>query len=353
MMPRRSDPTAGFALPLTIFVLTLVTIMLAAVMVQVQADRRIAQSSGDIVEALVIAQAGLERYMGHYDSSSTRPPDGDSLRINLTGGYADVVAQVVRRPADTTAGMLYIVRSRGRVIKPTQGADPQAVRLVAQFAVWQSATMDVLGALTAVNDFACSSCGGTYLLIGHDQCGVMSSVPGLRTPNGPTSNAVPPYIDPATLEGPSASTFASEAFIGIDWAAVIGGSFVPDYTSLVNTSSWASYLLPNNTTLTDVSGTGLLVVDGDASFEGSYFDWRGAVIVGGFVEFEADTTRVQGVMVTGIEQQIMSPPSTGRWGETGTHVEVTYNSCYVRNAFTSLAGLTPVPGGWMDNWASY
>jgi hypothetical protein len=352
-MRRLPHPDAGFALPLTIFVLTLVTIMLAAVMVQVQADRRLAQSSGDIIEALVIAQAGLERYMGHYDSSSARPPDGDSLRINLTGGYADVVAHVVRRPADTTAGILYVLRSRGRVIKPTQGADPQAVRGVAQFAVWQSATMDVLGALTAVNDFACASCGGTYLLIGHDQCGMRPAVPGLRTPNGPTSNAVPPYIDPATVEGPGASTFASQAFIGIDWAAVIGGTFVPDYTSLVSTSSWASYLLPGSTTLTDVSGTGLLVINGDASFEGSYFEWRGAVIVGGFVEFEADTTRVQGVLVTGIEQQIMSPPSTGRWGETGTHLEVIYNSCHVRNAFASLAGLTPVPGGWMDNWASY
>jgi hypothetical protein len=353
-MTRTPSPRdAGFALPLTIFVLTLVTIMLAATMVQVQADRRIAQSSGDVVEALVIAQAGLERYMSHYDSSSIRPPDGDSLRINLTGGYADVVAHVVRRPADTTANFLYIVRSRGRLIEPTQGASPRAVRTVAQFATWHSASMDILGALTAVNDFACSGCGGTYLLIGHDQCGMRPSVPGLRTPTGPTSNAVPPYIDPATLEGPSASTFASQAFIGIDWAAVIGGAFVPDYTSLVNTSSWASYLLPGNTTITDVSGTGLLVVAGDVEFAGSYFEWRGAVVVGGYADFDADTTRVAGVLVTGIEQQITSPPPGGRWGETGTHLEVIYNSCYVQSAFASLRGLSPVPGSWMDNWASY
>ena len=116
-----------------------------------------AQSSGDIVEALVIAQAGLERYMSHYDSLNTPPLDGDSLRVNVTGGYADVVAHVVRNPPGTTTGLLYIVRSRGRVIKPTHGADPQAVRLVAQFATWQAASMDVIGALTAINSLACAT----------------------------------------------------------------------------------------------------------------------------------------------------------------------------------------------------
>ena len=202
-----SPRESGFALPLTIFVLTLVTIMLSAVMVQVQNDRRLAQSSGDVVQALVIAQSGLDRYMAHYDSLNVRPPDGDSLRINVTGGYADVIAHEVRRPADTLAGVLFVLRSRGRVIEPTQGSDPQAVRLIAQFARWQYGTIDIVGAYTAVNSFACSSCGGTYQLTGWDQCAVMPAVPGLRTPLGPTSNNAPPYIDPATVEGPNVNTF--------------------------------------------------------------------------------------------------------------------------------------------------
>jgi hypothetical protein len=344
---------AGFALPLTIFVLTLVTIMLSAVMVQVQADRRIAQSSGDVVQSLVIAQSGLDRYLEHYDSLNTRPLDGDSLRINVTGGYADVVAHVVRRPADSLAGILYIVRSRGRVIKPTQGSDPQAVRQIAQFALWEYATMDVIGALTAVNSFSCSSCDGTYLLTGWDQCGMEPSVPGLRTPNGPTSNSGPPYVDPATVEGPNVNTFSTVGFIGIDWAAVTGGAFVPDYTSLVDLSSWSTYLLSGPVNLTNISGTGLLVIDGNVDVDGSAFEWQGIVLVGGWADFDVDTTRVEGALVTGMAIQTGSSVATGWWGPSGTHLEVTYNSCYVNNAFTSLTGFATVPGGWMDNWASY
>ncbi len=344
---------AGFALPLTIFVLTLVTIMLSAVMVQVQADRRIAQSSGDVVQALVIAQSGLDRYMAHYDSLITRPLDGDSLRINVTGGYADVVAHVVRRPVDSLAGILYILRSRGRVIKATQGSDPQALRQIAQFARWQYGTMDVIGAFTAVNSFSCPGCSGTYLFTGWDQCAVMPPVPGLRTPVGPTSNNAPPYIDPATVEGPSSSTFASVGFIGINWPAVTGGAFVPDYTSLVDLSSWSSYLIPGPVSLINISGTGLLVIDGNVDFEGSVFEWQGVVLVGGDADIEADTVRIEGALVTGMRIQTGSPVQTNRWGASGTHLQVTYNSCYVNNAFAALTGFATIPGGWMDNWASY
>ena len=46
----RIEDQRGFALPLTIFVLTLITIMLAAIFVRVRVDRRIAESSGDIVK---------------------------------------------------------------------------------------------------------------------------------------------------------------------------------------------------------------------------------------------------------------------------------------------------------------
>jgi hypothetical protein len=347
----RARHDAGFALPLTLFVLTLVTIMLSAIMIQVQTDRRIAESSGDLVEALTIAQDGLLDYLSYYSQSNTRPLDGDSLRMNVGGGYADVVAHVVQQPTDTLNGIVYLIRSRGRLIKPTQGADPQAVRVVAQYVKWQYGTMRVYAAFAPINSFTCNNCDGTFQFLGYDQCGAAPTVPGLRTPTGPTPYFAPPYVDPAVLEGPVTSVFASTAFIGIDWAAVLGSSFLPDYTTQVNLDTWSSYRLTGDQTMTNVSGSGLLVVEGDLTLDN--FSWQGVVLVGGRIVFGDNTTQIEGAVVSGLADQIGPGAQTGRWGPAGSFIDIRYNSCDVAQAFASMTGFAPIAGGWMDNWASY
>ena len=76
---RRTD---GFALPLVIFVVTCVTLMLATVSVRVQIDRRIGESSADIVDALTAAQSGLQNYLAavNFDSCyrAMRPADDET-----------------------------------------------------------------------------------------------------------------------------------------------------------------------------------------------------------------------------------------------------------------------------------
>ena len=356
MTTRTADREAGFALPLTIFVLLLVTVLLAALMVQVQTDRRIAEGSGDLVEALVVAQSGLESFIAHFDSLAYRPADGDSLRVNVVGGYADVVAHVVHQPADTLlSGIDYLIRSRGRLIHPTMGADPQAIRVVAQFARWEYGTMKVIGAYAAADGFRCTgpNCGGTYVLSGADLCGMEPTVPALRTPTGGGQPLVPPAVDPAEVKGPSTNAFTDPPFIGVDWGIVESGAFDPDYRTLTNTNTWSSYLLDGDVTLTDVTGAGLLMIRGDATLTGTRFDWQGVMVVGGHVVFEADTSRITGALLSGLALQTGNLPGTTRWGDTDTHIEVFYNSCAVRNAFRSLTGFALVPGAWMDRWASY
>ena len=356
MTVRHERNDAGFALPLTIFVLLLVTVLLAALMVQVQTDRRIAESSGDLVDALVVAQSGLEAYVAHYDSLAYRPADGDSLRVNVVGGYADVITHVVHRPADTLlSGIDYLIRSRGRLIRPTLGADPQAIRVVAQFARWEYGTMNVIGAYTAADGFRCTgpNCGGTYVLAGWDGCGMQPAVPALRTPTGGGQPLGPPRVDPEEVKGPNANAFTDPPFIGVDWSVVESGAFAPDYTTLTNPNTWSSYVLDGDVTLTDIVGAGLLIIRGDATLAGTRFDWQGVMVVGGHVIFEADTSRVSGTLLSGLALQTGSLPGTTAWGDTDTHVEVFYNSCAVRNAFRSLTGFALVPGAWMDRWASY
>src|SRR5574341_2271762 len=115
----RAPRERGIALPVPLFIITLMTIMLAALFARVGAERDVAVGSSDAVNALAVAQSGLQRYLG---SVTTRPPDADSVRYNVTGGYADVVARIVESDTLTDGRMTYIIRSTGYVIVPALGA---------------------------------------------------------------------------------------------------------------------------------------------------------------------------------------------------------------------------------------
>ena len=162
----------GFALPFTVFVIAIITVMLASILTRVAIDRRIAESASDGVDAVAIAQSGLQTYLAILNVDACyralRPVDGDSVRINVTGGFANVIAQGMRRPTDTLAGTwTYIVRSTGFVIEPTMGSDPQAKRTVAQFARWQRGYINTVAAYTVANGLAVQGIGngsGEFLI---------------------------------------------------------------------------------------------------------------------------------------------------------------------------------------------
>jgi len=363
---RRLHDRSGFALPVTLFVVAIVTVMLSAVFVQVRNDRRISESSGDMVDALTIAQSGLQTYLGTttFDECerANRPLDGDSVRINLQGGYADVVAHVAKKPADTLATWLYVVRSTGHVIRPTAGEDPQAQRTVAQFARWQRNSLNVIAAFTSANDMhgCMGSSAGELKGVDHAPTGCQEpSVLGFRTPSSGapslpdyTLNGVAPYV----LESGSGTMIADSTLI--DWADVLGGGIVPDYDYVrLWDTDYPVMLIQGDTTITCGPGTttgyGLLIVGGDLRINGTgswCFQWYGAVLVGGDITLDADDQRFDGVLITGLNEQ------TGSVGDSHVHgdvVDIDYDSRYVRLALKSLAGFAPVGNAWVDNWASY
>ncbi len=360
---RRVLGDEGIALPTTIFVVTLVTIMISALFVRVQADRRIGESSGHNVDALTIAQSGLETYLGTvaFDACDRplRPPDGDSLRINVTGGYADVVAHVLRRPVDSLDTWMYVVRSTGRNIQPTLGADPQAQRTVAQFAEWQSSTVTPPAAFTAANGLLRTG-GGNLEFRGGDQAPAGCQEPdvrALRLPAGtdPTPRAdfvmdgAFPYIDQAG----SKDQVAFET--GIDWAVTIGGGLVPDTNAIVLWDmSYPVMLVSGDATLTtsNSQGFGTLIVTGDLAIQGDRLDWSGIVLVGGRIEFDADWHEFDGFVISGLNEQLGTAVPMGEIGAV-SEIDIDYNSRYVRLALQALAGFAPVSNAWIDNWATY
>ncbi len=360
---RRLLGDEGVALPTTIFVVTLVTIMISALFVRVQADRRIGESSGHNVDALTIAQSGLDTYLGTvaFDSCDRplRPLDGDSVRINVTGGYADVVAHVVRRPVDSLDTWMYVVRSTGRTIVPALGSDPQAQRTVAQFAEWQSSTVIPPAAFTAANGLLRTSGGGLEFL-GGDEAPYGCQEPdihALRLPAGtdptPRSDFVMDGALPYIEQSGSKDQVAFET--GIDWALTIGGGLVPDTNAIVLWDmSYPVMLVSGNATLTtsNSQGFGTLIVTGDLTIQGDWLYWYGIVLVGGRIEFDAAQQLFDGFVMSGLNEQLGTAVPMGEIG-TVTKTDIDYNSRYVRLALQALAGFAPVPNAWIDNWATY
>lgn len=347
------------ALPATLLIIAFVTVMLATAFVRVQADRRIAESSGDLVDALAVAQSGLQTYFATastFDACEqpSRPPDGDSVRINVTGGYADVVAHVVRKPADTMTAWTYIVRSTGRVIEPALGADPQAVRTVAQFAEWQRVRMTTPAVFTAANGF--TRLGGIGEFKGNDHTGASCATPIIGAMMSPVAEQPSSYagysITGAVMTDADGPTTA--AGTGIDWNGTIT-RIVPDYTTVMLGD--ASYPIMRVTGAATISGStasyGALIVTGDLTFSNSSsLRWSGVLLVGGRIIFSNTAeVHVDGLVASGLNEQLgVSPPTTGIGA---TDVKIHYDSREIRRSFRAVAGWVPVQNAWVDNWATY
>jgi hypothetical protein len=290
----------------------------------------------------------LQRYLG---STASRPPDGDSVRYNLTGGYADVVARIVQRPANPLAPETYIVRSTGYVIVPALGATTQGKRTVAQFAQWQPGVIRQFAAFTAINDMDDRS-PYKIRIDGNDFCGDSAQKWAVRTRYSSDMNDGT-YLGrpPASVESGNGTQVADTT--GVNWATIVYGPFTPDHTALITGDTlYHSYLIQGDATLNNAAGTGLLAVTGNLTTRG-VARWNGVVLVGGEIFFgtsSGDSTAFLGMVISGLREQIGSAPNA----QIGVYpVYIRYDSCKIRRALAALAGFAPVPSAWVDNWASY
>lgn len=339
---RRKD---GIALPLTIFAVAIITLMLSTVLVRVRTDLGLAVSSSDVTECLVIAQNGLRTYLA---SATDRPADGDSIRINLQGGYAMVVAHVVQRPTDTLDNWRFVIRSTGYLIKPAEGSDPRAIRTVAQFADWQHGAIYTSAALTAINGVDFSS--STQIVIdGGDECS-SDQITGLRAPASSETPDSTYGSPPAKIQG-AWWDVANET--RVNWPAIVSGEFEADYeTAIFDDTTYSSYLLQGNVYLENVTGTGLLIVTGELDTEGFYFVWDGIVLVGGEFDPDADSTVIRGMLVSGLNKTLGQSVTPNEFWEPADKVFLSYGSCDIDQTLDEMRGFIPMENTWMDNWAT-
>jgi hypothetical protein len=297
----------GFALPMTILVLAMMTVMLTAAFTRVSADRRIA--------------------------------DG-------TEATAWVVPHIIQDPTGVPVLKTFVVRSTGYLIAPTAGPDPLAERTVAQFAVWEPGSIRQLGAVTAFgSDPAVNDHGGVdpFWVFGADDCGEEVAVPGVRTYTTSGLSSTNPDDGPRNnLVAGTRAEIAAET--GIDWDAIVNdGALQPDYTSLVpNDTTFKTYFIDaGEVDAENFKGTGLLVITGELDTGNSsshgYFVWDGIVLLGGALDADAmDSTVINGLLITGLNTLTGESAPTTVFDNNPVHVR--YNSCNVSRALERWKG---------------
>jgi len=149
------------------------------------------------------------------------------------------------------------------------------------------------------------------------------------------------------------SVVANEA--GIDWDAIENGDLEPDYTSVIDgDNTFATYIIDGfSADLTDITGTGLLIILNKLNTFGARFEWDGVILVGDDFDPETDTTIVRGLVVTGLDLTIGAGTAESQFTVADKNIYIYYNSCSVAQALARFRGFDPVRDAWVDNWATY
>jgi hypothetical protein len=349
----------GVALPMALFVVVVLTILLAAGFATLSSERRVHANDEAALDAFTLAETGLELFIAKRDSfgfTAAPPAWSESTRASLGGGYADVILKRIRY--DTLMGRYgYVVRSHGVSTVAALSGTPQAERTVAEYAVWQAGSMNVLAGWTSLSGLHKN--GSSVMGSGADQCGKQPAVAGVAVPGNPgyTQNGgqlAPQGNPPVDTVAPTPAQMSDS--VKIDWAGLAGGTAVtPDITippgswpSFTNPNYWPTILVQGNFALPG-DGQGTLIVTGSLTISGN-ITWNGVLLVGDNLTSNGNNA-VNGATVTGLNVKLgatLPPNDIGN----GTK-SFNYNSCNVAKAMAGMGQLVGYSNAWVDNWPTY
>ncbi len=347
----------GIALPITLLVLILLAVLLAAGFTALGAERRVNANADAEVGAFTLAESGLELFLTERDSlgfTTSPPAASESARVTLRGGYADVVLTRVRM--DTVVKRYgYAVRAHGVSTGGALTGTPRAERTVAEYAVWQPATMKTWASFTSLSGLHKN--GGSAMGSGADLCGLAPAVAGVAVPTTPgysqNGGSLAPQGSPPVLDvAPTPAQMADS--ININWAGITNGTaMTPDVTIPPGTwptsfTNWPTILVNGDYTLPG-SGQGTLIVTGNLTMNGSTA-WDGLVLVGNNVTSNGSNT-VDGALVTGLNVLLGDSVPQGSVGNGVKHIN--YDSCYLASALNKYSTFTGFTNAWVDNWPGY
>lgn len=415
----RSTPRArqGFALPLAIMVLALLSIGLVAGFAMSTSEQAATSSQRAQARAYSYAQMGLEAFLTQrkefrsgctpaapYTAAQasacgfcphcwltnaaprngtvnanldTLPTRAESVVVAFNSGSAVVRSVPVWVNVATGRGT-YFVTSTGTDLQTgiATGSNTMrtASRTVGVYVTWSKATMNVMGALVSFSGIVKN---GTGQISGVDQCGQDTNVVGINVPleemvklNGsattfvPTGN--PPYDTLKTFSQDSAAT-------KMDWAGISSGTAMP---ADINITATSTNFPSTGTFSSDTNYWPIIHVYNRNPSPGWNTAWtlpnqgRGILIVDGDININGSNqwdgivlaggkltsngnNVTSGTVMAGLNRLIGLPASAVDDADLNGQKSYMYNSCSVKKATSVMARYTMVPNTWMDNVAQY
>lgn len=353
----------GFALPVVLLALFLLTGAMAAGFAIVRGETSANDATLQQDVAAALAETGLQQGLNNRAGLGLSALPGatpDSARLNLNGGYVDIVTTRLRAPVGDVTPGLYFVRTRGvRTATGVSGVG-NAVATASTFASHKTITLTVQSAMTGINGI--NKAGSSGLISGHDVCGAKPSIPGVAVPTVPGITGSGQWRN--SIEG---STKISEIggtqeeaadAVPIDWDAIVnGGAITPQFDVpangtgfpndawfAANPSAWPTIIVrngPNPSTEFTLPnfGRGLLIVFGDLRLNGNTAGWSGLVLVGGRLASNG-SNEVQGGTITGLNVKLGYAVADNDVNELQGTKQYKYNSCHISSALNGSGGGT-------------
>jgi Tfp pilus assembly protein PilX len=366
----------GFALPMAILVLALMTAGVVAAYSSTTAETVTNNAMRSQDRAYQLAEAGLQQFMvrrgtsGFCSNCVSDPAMADSewTRVSLTGGYADVVAMRVR-PAVGSSPAIFFIRSTGTdtsVKLGGAGSNVNAQRTIGEYATFATAGLKAIAAVTSLNGFTETVTGSAAPIVGADQCpsgsgGTGGTLAGLVIPPGGQYTGTGGVPSGSPGRDSTMTIDSLKKRVGIDWNAIVnndaipaditipGGSYPGTFTFMLNPSYYPVIRVKTNNYSIPNPGRGILIADSNLVIP-SNETWDGIILVGGRLTASGSGTN-QGVALTGLNYLLpgaVNPASgvTSDNDQMANSKRFYYNSCYASNAADKLK----VYFGWSNSW---
>ncbi len=367
----------GFALPMTIMVIVVLTAALTSAFVATASETTTNVALRGQSRAFMVAQMGLERFLENPDQLALCPkcdslrstPAVDTFGKEMDGDSVYITVTRIRHQSGPMVPAVYFIQARGvdkRSKLTGRLAAIDAERSVGMYAQWNTNNVQVLSAWTSLTGIKKQGTSG--LLSGIDECGEMPAVAGTTIGKGDIH-----YSGQATwAEGnPGIDTTRTAAELGadmkIDWNAVINGDVMPaDFTIPsdafppqswfdADTSRWPVIRIKTNNYSLPNKGRGVLIVEQNFIISGSNM-WDGVILVGGKLTSNGNNT-VAGATISGLNSLLPDAPPVGTSefddSMAGGEKTYVYNSCKVARATKSLQKYRVLANTWADNLPSW
>jgi Tfp pilus assembly protein PilX len=328
---------SGFALALVVLLLFAIGVAGATGYQVVTTEFLLAGQNRDSHQALSVAHAGLQRFIGEHLGSV-----GDSMSYAIGSGVATVTAR--RMVAPDSSNHLYFLRSEGTVQDPRQANSP-ARRVVGTYAWHRQAPLAHAGAVVLT--------GGEFRVEGGAQVrglddanpSMCSGAGGPGTAGVATSGRTRTRSGGSILGNPETDTYANSQAVldalGVRWDILSSPNFpvefdgsVPNFASMPADSFPLVRYQGNLTAHWWWSGRGVLIVTGRFR-AGWSFSWDGIILAGEFGGSSGfNAPSINGMVVGGLERS--NPNARWRSGQ------IRYHSCNVEMANRALSYLDVV-----------